>query len=108
MAVLNGCVDADALLSEIDHLHPDVVVLGLGGPELSATSEVVLSCAPGLKIVAVEHDGRCASLVELSPKLTRVAEPSVQGFLELIRFAADDVHRTQSPDDAEPPQGRRK
>jgi hypothetical protein len=87
MVVLDACVDAEALLANIHQLKPDVVVLGLGGSELSAMSEVVLSRAPELKIVAIEDYGRCASLVELRPKRTSVAEPSLEGFLQVIRFA---------------------
>jgi hypothetical protein len=88
MAVMNHCVEIDALLKTINQLQPDVVVLGLRGPELSAISELVLRRAPALKIVAVEDDGRCASLVELGSRRTTVVQPSVQGFLQLIRFAS--------------------
>jgi hypothetical protein len=87
MVVLDACVDADALLAKIHQLKPDVVVLGLGGSELSAMSEVVLRRAPELKILAIEDYGRGASLVELRPKRTPVAEPSLQGFLQVIRSA---------------------
>ena len=93
MAVLSDCVDVDALLAEIHSRQPDVIVVGLAGAKLAAMCERVLRQTPGLRIVAVEDEGRSASLVELRPTRTPVSEPSVEGFLDLIRVAAEGDRR---------------
>jgi hypothetical protein len=89
MQILGELVNADELTSAMNRLAPDLVVIGAEAEDPPATCAALLRQAPGVKVIAIERDGRRATLYELRPARTLVADPSVQSFLGLIRSAVD-------------------
>jgi hypothetical protein len=87
MAVVGEFVGQDRLLAEVDRVKPHVVVLGLEGAEVPRMCELLFSRAPEVKIIAIEGTGHRVTLYELRPARTLLGEPSLRGFLELIRSA---------------------
>jgi hypothetical protein len=87
MAAVGELVGHDRLLAEVDRVKPHVVVLGLQDAEIPRTCELLFSRAPDMKIIAIEGTGHRATLYELRPTRTLLGEPSLRGFLELIRSA---------------------
>lgn len=89
MHILGKLEDCDELAGEIGRLSPDVVVLGTHSRDLPESHAALLRSAPDLKVITIERDGQRATLYELRPSRTLVADLSVESFLNLIRSAVE-------------------
>lgn len=72
------------LRASIAQVRPDVLVIPAGG-ELPDLGKSLLEQSPGMRILALERDGRDAVLYELRPHKTMLGEASQELLLRAIR-----------------------
>ena len=78
------------LLDVVERLRPNVVVLAAQGPELSPAASRLFRRFPGLRLVAVEKDGRSAYRYEMRPQRTEIEGVSPRGLLAALRGVVDE------------------
>jgi DNA-binding NarL/FixJ family response regulator len=90
--VVASVTDARGLQSVVESGEVDLVITTFSPtePELRRL-DLVLVARPGLRVLAVEDDGRRASMYALVPQMTRLGPLSPQTLIDFIRSAPRPV-----------------
>lgn len=95
LAIVGVCESVGELRSSLALLGADIVVIGTDHPEALGQFVDLFRDHPDLRLLAIRHDARAASMHQMRIRRCRVADLSPPAILSALLASCDEIEATR-------------